>query len=147
MPEVPEAMDCRRASANDDMLWNERFAVVLAPNPALSESQQAIIAQDYEMTERACRVPVRKALLYYFQKRLRLDVADALDNPHEMPVVVANRAAFDAALRRRWHEVGRISKSSVTDGPNSPALAGSRKPMRMPIRPARSSSCGSLPRT
>ena len=41
---------------------------------------------------------VRKALLYYFQKRLRLDVADKLDDPHEMPVVVANRADFDAAL-------------------------------------------------
>ena len=43
-------------------------------------------------------VPVRKALLYYFQKRLRLDVADMLDHPHETPVIVSNRAAFDAAL-------------------------------------------------
>ena len=41
---------------------------------------------------------MRKALLYYFQKRLRLDVADKLDDPHEVPVVVANRAVFDAAL-------------------------------------------------
>jgi len=43
-------------------------------------------------------VLVRKALLYYFHKRLRLDVADKLDNPHEAPIVVANRVAFDAAL-------------------------------------------------
>ena len=71
---------------------------MLAPNSALSENQQAVIAQDYAMRGGQVKVPVRKALLYYFQKRLRLDVADKLDNPHEIPVVVANRAAFDAAL-------------------------------------------------
>ena len=43
-------------------------------------------------------VPVRKALLYYFQKRLRLDVSSELDKPHETPIVVSNRAEFDAAL-------------------------------------------------
>lgn len=86
------------ASADDDLLWHDSFTVTLAPNPALSESQQSIIAQDYEMTGGRTEVMVRKALLYYFLKRLRLDVADKLDNPHEIPVVVANRAAFDVAL-------------------------------------------------
>jgi hypothetical protein len=42
--------------------------------------------------------PVRKALLYYFQKRLRLDVPSTLDNMNEVPVIVANREAFTAAL-------------------------------------------------
>lgn len=87
------------ASAKGDALWNDRFAVALAPNPALSESQQSIIAQDYQMKNGRAEVMVRKALLYYFLKRLRLDVADKLDNPHEIPVVVANRTDFDAALR------------------------------------------------
>jgi len=86
------------ASASDDMFWHDRFAVALAPNPALSESQQSIIAQDFEMKNGRAEVMVRKALLYYFLKRLRLDIADKLDNPHEIPVVVANRADFDAAL-------------------------------------------------
>jgi hypothetical protein len=43
-------------------------------------------------------VPVRRALLYYFSKRLRLDVADRFDDPREAPVVVKNRDAFDIAL-------------------------------------------------
>ena len=90
--------DAPGASPEDDRLWHERFAVALAPNPALSESQRIVVAQDYEMKEGLAEVPVRKALLYYFEKRLRLDVADKLDNPHEIPVVVANRAGFDAAL-------------------------------------------------
>jgi len=81
-----------------DRYWREIFEVVLAPNPALSAAQKAVIAQDFEMTKHTVKVPVRKALLYYFQKRLRLDVDETLDKPHEIPVVVANRVEFDAAL-------------------------------------------------
>lgn len=39
---------------------------------------------------------VRKALLYYLKKRLRLDRPD--DPPSETPVVVANREAFEITL-------------------------------------------------
>lgn len=91
-------MDEPAAMPQEDHLWHERFAVTLAPNPALSEGQRAIIARDYEMSNGLIEVPVRKALLYYFQKRLRLDLSALIDNPHETPVVVSNREAFDAAL-------------------------------------------------
>ena len=50
------------------------------------------------MTDGEKIVSVRYALLYYFSKRLRLDVADHFDNPREAPVVVKNRDAFDTAL-------------------------------------------------
>ena len=86
------------AKPEADRYWREVFEVTLAPNPALSKAQQVIIAQDYEMVDGKVKVPVRKALLYYFQKRLRLDVADSVDQPHETPVIVANRTAFDAVL-------------------------------------------------
>ena len=43
-------------------------------------------------------ISIRKSFLYYFQKRLRLDVAQTLDNPRETPVVVHNREAFDSAV-------------------------------------------------
>ena len=100
---LSRCLDARRHDApgstpEEDTLWHEHFAVALEPNPALSDSQQAVIAQDFEMKAGNVEVLVRKALLYYFQKRLRLDVAHKLDDPHEMPVVVANRADFDAAL-------------------------------------------------
>ena len=85
------------AKPEADRFWREVFEVTLAPNPALSKAQQAVIAQDYEMADGRVAVPVRKALLYYFQKRLRLDIADSVDQPHDTPVIVANRAAFDAA--------------------------------------------------
>ena len=81
-----------------DTDWNELFDVVLVPNPDLSEEQQKVIAYDYEMTNGSIVLPVRRALLYYFKKRLRLDVAEALDEPKEAPVVVKNRTEFEAAL-------------------------------------------------
>jgi hypothetical protein len=86
------------AAAEDDALWHDVFEVVLAPNPALSENQQAVVAQDFDMKDGRVSVPVRKALLYYFQKRLRLDVAGTLDGPQETPVVIANREEFAQAL-------------------------------------------------
>ena len=66
--------------------------------PALSKNQQAVVAKDYAMTRGRVSIPVRKALLYHFQKRLRLDAAGALDGPHEAPVVIANREEFTKAL-------------------------------------------------
>ncbi len=91
-------LDAPGTTSEGDTLWHERFTVELAPNPALSDSQQTVIAQDFEMKGGRAEVLVRKALLYYFQKRLRLDVAEKLDDPHEVPVVIANRADFHAAL-------------------------------------------------
>ena len=83
-----------------DTLWSNFFDVVLAPNPKLGENQRRVIAQDYAMSDGEISIPVRQALLYYFRKRLRLDVAEVLDDPHETPVVVTNRAEFERALAK-----------------------------------------------
>jgi len=89
-------LDAQAKSRADDVVWNDCFDVVLSPNPMLSPSQQRIVADDYGMTKGEVAIPVRRALLYYFNKRLRLDVGG--DRAGETPIVVKNRAAFDAAL-------------------------------------------------
>jgi hypothetical protein len=86
------------ASPKDDKYWNEFFGVVLVPNPALSVDQQAVISQDYCMEYGQIAISIRKALLYYFRKRLRLDVAEAIDDIREIPVVVLNQKAFEDAV-------------------------------------------------
>jgi hypothetical protein len=93
-----EGNEDQAMSANQDVHWNDLFEVILVPNSLLSAGQQNVIAQDYCMTAGQIAVPVRKALLYYFRKRLRLDVAHAIDNARETPVIVANQEAFEAAL-------------------------------------------------
>jgi hypothetical protein len=86
------------APSADDILWKSFFPVCLAPNPRLGAQQQAVIAEDYGMQNGEAVVPVRKALLYYFHKRLRLDVAEKFDDPREAPIVIKNRVEFDIAL-------------------------------------------------
>jgi predicted DNA-binding transcriptional regulator YafY len=100
---LSRCIECRlsgeaKAKADTDDDWNERMEVRLKANPKLSKAQQQIIAHDFGLDNENNVVLIRKALLYYFHKRLRLDVAEALDDPHEAPVVVANRAEFDKAL-------------------------------------------------
>ena len=99
------------ARAEDDWQWQKVFEVELEPNPELTEGQRRAIALDYGMTDWKVTVRVRFALLYYFTKRLRLDLGPAFDAPHERPVRVANRKQFNAAL------------STVAARPRKPAIA------------------------
>ena len=85
------------ATAEDDTHWQTFFEVVLKPNPALSPSQQQTIAWDYQMTKGRAVIPIRCALLYYFEKRLRLDVEPGKDRPAEKPVMVENWKEFQKA--------------------------------------------------
>ena len=82
-----------------DKDWLTMFDVVLIPNPALVESKQRTVARDYEMVDNRLVLTMRHALLYYLDKRLRLDVYKHLDKPHETPIVVSNREAFEAAIK------------------------------------------------
>ena len=90
------------ARPKDDKHWQTFFDVILKPNPALSESQRHTIAMDYQMTKGRVVIPIRCALLYYFEKRLRLDIEPTKDRPGEKPVVVENWVEFvrarDAAM-------------------------------------------------
>lgn len=88
----------QESSSDLDLNWREYFDVVLVPNPKLSRSQRSVVAQDYCMKGGKVSIPVRKSFLYYFQKRLRLDVAKIADNPRETPVVVQNENAFRHAV-------------------------------------------------
>lgn len=88
------------SGADADNRWNEMFDVILIPNPRLSVEQRKTIERDYGMKQGQCVMKLRLALLYYFDKRLRLDVAEKQDRPKETPIVVANRKEYDAVLRR-----------------------------------------------
>ena len=88
--------------SSQDHQWTTFFNVILKPNPELTDSQRQTIAMDYDMPNGEASIPVRLALLYYFEKRLRLDVDAKKDKAAEKPVVVANWKEFvkarDAAM-------------------------------------------------
>ena len=85
--------------AQEDRDWQTYFEVILKPNPKLAPAQRKTIELDYGMEAGQCIVKIRMALLYYFDKRLRLDIAETKDRPKETPVVIHNRKEYDAALK------------------------------------------------
>lgn len=91
-------------TGDQDRDWHETFDVLLEPNPALSASQKEAVAWEYDMPQGRVSLPVRRALLYYLHKRLRLDIDH--DLPAEKPVIVANRIEFDQALASANGQVG-----------------------------------------
>lgn len=98
---LSRCLDCRDLGEAgsfpaSDEFWNSQFHVVLIPNPMLASGRQEVVAQDFAMVDGRVVVPVRRAMLYYFSKRLRLDLASS--DPRETPVVVSNREEFDSAL-------------------------------------------------
>ena len=71
------------------------------PNPKLSAGQRKTVERDCGMRNGRCIVKVRQALLYYFDKGLRFDVAERQDRPKETPIIVANwKEEYDALLRK-----------------------------------------------
>lgn len=87
-----------RAHPGDDNEWNSYFEVVLIPNPHFSDAQRKTIERDYGMANGRSVVSVRHAMLYYFDKRMRLDVAESTDRPKETPIIVKNRREYDSLL-------------------------------------------------
>ena len=85
------------AQSSDDTDWLEFFDVELIPNPKLSKSQQLVISHDYGMEGGRLNVYIRKSLFFYFERQHRLDIADTLDRPQEVPIVIARRITASPA--------------------------------------------------
>ena len=54
--------------------------------------------EDYEMVDGKLSIPIRKALLFYFEKNLRLDVPDVEGNPAATPLKILNYEDFKIAM-------------------------------------------------
>lgn len=93
------ALGAPLASSTQDREWHSFFEVILIPNPKLSTAQKTTIERDYGMEGGRRILRVRHAFLYYFDKRLRLDVAEK-DRPKETPVVVENQNEYRSVLKK-----------------------------------------------
>ena len=83
---------------DEDALWQKRFSVLIAPHPALSPMQKAIVAKDYGMHDGTSALEVRYAMLFYVLKRLNLLGSPQNLSARSQHIVVANRDETDAAL-------------------------------------------------
>lgn len=102
LPRILETRDAGEPGGGDidDDLWRDIFGVEIGPHPALTASQQAVVAKDYGMTGGSAILKVRYAMLFYVLKRLGL-LGDATKaSPKTQHIVVLNREATEAALER-----------------------------------------------
>ncbi|MEI4600183.1 hypothetical protein WAC39_27645, partial [Klebsiella pneumoniae] len=58
-----------------DFEWMHEIDLILAPNPALSESQQAALHAEYDMTEGRLVVTKRLSQTFYLMTEHNFDVA------------------------------------------------------------------------
>jgi WYL domain-containing protein len=112
------------ASPADDTNWSTFFEVKLKSNPRLSAAQRKAIELDYDMQDGVVNLPVRLALLYYFDKRLRADwspnqESQTKSDARENPIVVANFADYKEC-------VARVNKNNRNPKANHPKLHESR---------------------
>lgn len=80
---------------SDDKDWMGLVDIELKPNPKLSRSQQSIISRDYGMKDGKLTLRIRRPLLFYFEKQLRIEIAEALDRPQEAPLVIGSKRMVD----------------------------------------------------
>ena len=73
-----------------DTRWHSKVDIVLVPDSRLSGYQQAIIAEDYNMTEGKRVISVRSALVPYAVQALNLDLAKIEARPEAQQIMVAN---------------------------------------------------------
>lgn len=71
----------------NDVEWSQFVQVELAPNPALSEQEQALVAADYGIENGSTlKIAVRRALVMYTLQRLQVKGGDTTE-PRAMPLV------------------------------------------------------------
>lgn len=86
--------DSPACDSASDRLWHERVEVVLQANPRLKPHQRAAIEEDYAMVDHRLTFSVRKALLFYFEKYLRLDYPDEGMPAEAKPLCAVNEEVF-----------------------------------------------------
>ncbi|MEL2292222.1 hypothetical protein AAER77_25905, partial [Klebsiella pneumoniae] len=61
-------------SIPQDVDWNTFIDVVIGPNPNYDTNKRLSIEHDYQMVKGEAKIHIRKAQLYYLNRRLNLDV-------------------------------------------------------------------------
>ncbi|MDD3609176.1 MAG: WYL domain-containing protein [Halothiobacillaceae bacterium] len=95
---VPEVLEEAGASPAADARWHERVTVVIVPHPGLPAAQQAVIAEDYAMTDGRTEHRLRAALVPYFLSLMRVEPDREHPDPAVQQIVLANREALEPLL-------------------------------------------------
>jgi WYL domain len=79
-----------RVNLQDDVEWHTFVVIEVEPNPNLTVSQRESVISDFGMADGRLSKTIRRALVSYFVRHLRIDEAYA-----DQPIVWANRSQFE----------------------------------------------------
>lgn len=85
-------------STRDDKAWHTKVDLEIAPNPALDEAGQAVIAAQHGMSGGRKYVTVRQCMISYFLKRYQLEEPATFKAPNQAPLVLRHRADIQDLL-------------------------------------------------
>ncbi|WP_429182421.1 WYL domain-containing protein [Aeromonas salmonicida] len=88
----PDLLDTSAHGRDQDLEWNTQVTAMVTPNPSLSPGQQAIIANDYAMTDGRLPITQRIPLMHYALERMQVSYnGEHESHPLLYPLVLANR--------------------------------------------------------
>ncbi len=90
--------DAANVDPQSDTDWTTDIMLTIAPNSALSENEQAVIALDYGMDGGSAQLTVRRCMLYYALRRLGLDADPSACRAQEQHIVLLNAREVFGAL-------------------------------------------------
>jgi hypothetical protein len=79
-----------RVNLQEDLEWQTFFVVEIEPNPNLTITQRESVSNDFGMADGRLSKTIRRALVSYFVRHLRIDEAQ-----EAQPIVWANRSQFE----------------------------------------------------
>jgi len=86
----PELLGPSEHGAEQDHAWNTFVKVILRPDPRLSKAKQAVVAQDYKMTNGQLILTTRAALVQYLLQEMQVSVKVLDGTPEAQQLVLAN---------------------------------------------------------
>ena len=112
---IGKACNLRATSVDPslDFEWKHEIDLVLAPNPALSVSQQAAIEAEYGMSEGKLVVTMRLSQTFYLMTEYNLDVSLGSLSPGKQQLVLLNHDdVVNARATARKLSVDAIERAS-----------------------------------
>lgn len=85
---------------SEDLDWLNEIPVKIGPHPDLSESQAKVIEYDYDMKGGVRVIPVKKASLFYFYRKMGFHVPDRHVPKKARQIVLVNRDEVEDCLNQ-----------------------------------------------
>ena len=88
----PVLMDSATHSKSDDLGWNTVITLRIQPDPRFSQSQKAIIEQDYQMTNGELLISTKSALAQYLIQEMHVRTEFLAKTPQQQQLVLVNES-------------------------------------------------------